>query len=344
MSHNSIVRAQSGLLRTTHSKTGVELPQGCHAERQKRRVGALPVPSSIPHTHRVAKNSAERNVGAIHDWPVFGVVRHRRGVSATLEVQRRTAAPIGLFVISLITLVATARIALASSRGQLMDQRAMESIYAGPDAKQTVLGYLGYISIGTAAAALVTCVVFALVQGRLRLALAAVIIIAGANVTTQVLKYFLLDRPDLGFSTLNSLPSGHTTVVTSVVLATLLVAPPALRPLFAIAGSFVVTLTGSSTVAAGWHRPGDIIAALAVCLLWASAVAFFVGVRSVGAGAITTTLASLAGAAAAGIFLIVVGVRPTGGWEGVVDAAIVLGVIGALTALMLGSFARFTPN
>ena len=274
----------------------------------------------------------------------FGVVSHRREVSETLEVPRRTAALIGLFVVSLLALIATARIALASSRGQLMDQRAMESIYAGPDAKRTLLGYLGYISIGTVAVALVVCVVSALAQGRLRLALAAVIIIAGANITTQVLKYFVLDRPDLGFSTLNSLPSGHTTVVISVVLATLLVAPRALRPLFAIAGSFIATLTGASTVAAGWHRPGDIIAALAVCLLWASAVALIIGVRPIGAGAIPTTVASLLGAAAAGIFLIIVGVRPTGGWEGMAAAAAVLGIIGALTALVLGSFARLTPN
>ena len=280
----------------------------------------------------------------ILDWLVFGVVSHRREMSETLEARRRTAAPIGLFVVSLVALLATARIALASSRGQLLDQRAMESIYAGPDAKQTMLGYLGYISIGTAAVALVICVILALAQGRLRLALAAAIIIAGANITTQVLKYFVFDRPDLGFNTLNSLPSGHTTVVTSVVLATLLVAPTALRPLFAIAGSFAVTLTGASTVAAGWHRPADVIAALAVCLLWASAVAMFVGVRSAGAGAIPTMAASLLGAAAAGILLIVVvGVRPTGGWDGLADAAAVLGIIGALTALALGSFARLAP-
>ena len=293
--------------------------------------------------HRVAENSAERNGELIIGWSAFGGVSHRREVSETLEAQRRTAAPIGLFVVSMVVLLATARIALASSRGQLMDQRAMESIYAGPDAKRTLLGYLGYISIGTAAVALVVCVILALAQGRLRLALAAAIMIAGANITTQVLKAFVFDRPDLGFSALNSLPSGHTTVVTSVVLATLLVAPTALRPLFAIAGSFAVTLTGASTVAAGWHRPGDIVAALAVCLLWASAVAMVVGVSSVGAGAIPTTVASLMGAVAAGIFLIVVGVRPTGGWEGLADAAALLGIIGTLAALVLGSFARFAP-
>jgi len=264
-------------------------------------------------------------------------------VNETVEVRRRAGLPIGLFVVSLLTLLATIRIALGSFRGQLWDQRAMTSVYAGPEAKQTLLGYLGYVSIGAAALALLVCLVLALMQGRARLAVAAAAIIAGANVTTQVLKHGVLDRPDLGFTTLNSLPSGHTTVATSVVLATLLVAPVPLRLLFAVAGSFVVTLTGASTVVAGWHRPGDIIAALAVCLLWGSAVAVFVGVRTTGADMVHTTVASLLGAGAAGLFLIVVGVRPTGGWEGLVDAALVLGLIGAVTALVLGSFARLAP-
>lgn len=240
-------------------------------------------------------------------------------------------------------LLATVRITLGSFRGQSWDQRAMSSVYAGPDAKRTLLGYLGYVSIGAAAIALLICLILALIQGQTRLAVAAAVIIAGANVTTQVLKRIVLDRPDLGFTTLNSLPSGHTTVVMSVVLATLLVAPMLLRPLFAVAGSFVATLTGASTVVAGWHRPGDIIAALAVCLLWGSAVALFVGVRKTGAGIVHTTVAALAGAAAAGLFLIAVGVRPTGGWEGFVDAALVLGLIGAVTAVVSGSFARLAP-
>jgi len=252
--------------------------------------------------------------------------------------------PIGLFVISLAALLGTIRIALGSYRGQLWDQRAMSSVYAGPEAKNTLLGFLGYVSIGAAAIALLVCLVLALIHGQTRLAVAAAVIIAGANLTTQVLKHGVLHRPDHGFMTLNSLPSGHTTVVISVVLATLLVAPPTLRPLFTVAGSFVATLTGASTVAAGWHRPGDIIAALAVCLVWGSAVAAFVGVGKTGAGAVHTTVGSLAGAAAAGIFLIAVGVRPTGGWAGFIDAFLVLGLIGAVTAVVLASFARLEPS
>lgn len=265
-------------------------------------------------------------------------------MSEALDVRRRSAEPIGLFVVSLLALLATIRLALGSYRGQSLDQRALDSVYAGADAKRTLLDYLGYVSIGAAAVALTVCLILALMQGRARLAVGAAVIIAGANVTTQVLKRNVLERPDLGFTTPNSLPSGHTTVVMSVVLATLLVAPMLLRPLFAVTGAFAATLTGASTVAAGWHRPGDIIAALAVCLMWGSAVAAFVGVQKSSAGMVHTTVVSLAGAMAAGVLLIVVGVRPTGGWDGVVDAALALGLVGAVTALVLGSFARLAPS
>lgn len=251
--------------------------------------------------------------------------------------------PIGLFVVSLLALVVTVRLALGSSRGQSLDQRGMESVYAGPQTQETLFSYLGYITMGTTALALVVCIAVALVQGRIRTAVAAAMIIAGANVTTQVLKHYVLERPDLGFGTLNSLPSGHTTVAASVVLAALLVAPATLRSLFAIAGSFAVTLVGTSTLAGGWHRPADIIAAIAVCLLWASVVAIALGVRTIGAAGLPVVLSSLLGAGAAGVFLVVVGVRPTGGWAGFVDTAVVLGVIGAVGAAAVGAFARLAP-
>ena len=265
-------------------------------------------------------------------------------VSGSLLTTRRSVEPILLAVASAVALFATIRFALNSQRGQSWDQSALASLYAGPDAKRHLLSLLGYVSIGTAAAALVICAVLAMVQGRIRLAIAAAVIIAGANVTTQVLKHNILERPDLGFSTLNSLPSGHTTVVTSVVLATLLVVPGPMRTLFTIAGSFAVTLTGASTVAAGWHRPGDIIAALAVCLVWSSLVAAFVGATTTGDSLVESLLGATVGAIASGVFLIIVGVRPTGGWEGFMDAASVLGVIGAASAIAIGIFSRYAPN
>ena len=108
----------------------------------------------------------------------------------------------------------------------------------------------------------------AIVRGRVRLAVAALVVIVGANVTTQLLKEVVLERSALDVIAPNSLPSGHTTVVASAVGALLLVAPRALRLPVVVPGAFAVTVTGASTVVAGWHRPADIVAALAVCLAW----------------------------------------------------------------------------
>ena len=82
-------------------------------------------------------------------------------------------------------------------------------------------------------------------------------------------------------------------------------------------------LTGASTVVAGWHRPADIVAALAVCLAWTAVGAMFAGkphrpASGVGPG-------SLVGAAAALVVLVAIGVRPAYGWSGFGEATVVLG-------------------
>ena len=144
----------------------------------------------------------------------------------------------------------------------------MRTVVAGRDTKLALLSGLGYVSIGAIVIVAIACGAVALLRGKARLAIGAAIIIGGADVTTQVLKHSFLDRPDFGLGVLNSLPSGHTTVVASAVGAALLVAPGGVRPLVAAAGGFATTLTGASTIVAGWHRPADVVAALAVSLVW----------------------------------------------------------------------------
>jgi hypothetical protein len=240
-----------------------------------------------------------------------------------------------------LALALTTWVALDTSRGQRWDDWAMSTVVAGRDARLAVLSVLGYVSIGAIALVAAACVIVALLRGRSRLAFAAVAVIAGANLTTQALKHVLLDRSDLGLGTLNSLPSGHTTVVASAVGAALLVVPAALRPLVALGGGLVTTLTGASTIVAGWHRPADIVAALAVCLLWtAGAAACVRGPAHTGAG---SAVAALIGSAGALVLLVAVGVRPLLGWDGFVEASLVLGAITLVTALYVAAAAAVAP-
>jgi membrane-associated phospholipid phosphatase len=134
----------------------------------------------------------------------------------------------------------------------------------------------GLDTISALSVVLATCAVgfVALARRRVALAVAATLVVAGANLTTQVLKYDVLDRPDLGVDDagngLNSLPSGHTTVAASVALAAVLVLPPRLRGVAALVGAGYAAFLGVATLSAGWHRPSDAVAAVLVVGVWAA--------------------------------------------------------------------------
>jgi len=239
-------------------------------------------------------------------------------------------------------LVVVAIVALHTGAGQRLDERAMRTVVAGRETELTVLSVLGRVSIGTILAVSVVCVVLAILRGRVRLAVAALVVIAGSNITTQLLKEVILERSQLDVIAPNSLPSGHTTVVASAVGAMLLVSPRALRLLVVVAGAFAVMLTGASTVVAGWHRPADIVAALAVCLAWTAAGAIMAGGSHRPTSGVV--LWSLAGAGFALVLLVAIGVRPSYGWSGFGEATVVLGATAFVTAATVFLMERISPT
>ncbi|MFT4187496.1 MAG: phosphatase PAP2 family protein [Aeromicrobium sp.] len=245
--------------------------------------------------------------------------------------------------LSLASLLGLTSLALWTARGQRFDHWAMSTVVAGRDTHLAVLSVLGYLSIGALAVVAAGSVGLALLRGNIRLAVAAATIITGANVTTQVLKRVVLERSELvdGIFAHNSLPSGHTTVVASILGALCLASPAWLRPFFITVGAFAVALTGASTVVAGWHRPSDVLAAVLVCLFWTALVAIGVGGRrSPSPGCLVF---ALIGAGAAIVFLIVIGVRPSAGWNSFVIAWAVLGSIALATALSATLMDRMSP-
>jgi membrane-associated phospholipid phosphatase len=199
------------------------------------------------------------------------------------------------------------------------------------------------VSVGSVALSLLACVALALGRRRFDLALGAGVLIAGANVTTQVLKYQLFTRPDLSMGP-NSLPSGHTTVVLSIALAAVIVVPPLWRPTVAMGVSAIATLVGVATVLGRWHRPSDVIAATFVCVVWAAVgllVAALVRRRPSGpAGSGSAYVGTLIGAFAAGGLLVSWGVRPQAGIRDLGLGIISLGAIGLACAVSAAAVAQ----
>lgn len=163
------------------------------------------------------------------------------------------------------------RVFVATAAGQRVDQLVMTGALHG----RTRLWRLAEpvlepVSVTFVAVVLGVAVVIAVLRRRWTMAFAVAVLVGGANLTTQVVKYWLLDRPDLGEAANygNTLPSGHTTVAVSVSAALLFVVPPRGRPWVAVLGVLYATATGWSTLIGQWHRPSDVVAAVLVTVAW----------------------------------------------------------------------------
>lgn len=173
-------------------------------------------------------------------------------------------------------LVAVWRFFVRTERGQRLDTIALAGNQIGRDEVDGVAtAVLDAMSVAAIAVAVVVIAVIALARGRVLLTVAVTGFVAGATVTTQILKYGL-HRPDFGVdperaSAGNSFPSGHATVAMSVAIALVLVLPSRVRGVAALAGAAYAAVAGVATMTLGWHRPSDVIGAALVAGAWAAA-------------------------------------------------------------------------
>ncbi|MER5702767.1 phosphatase PAP2 family protein [Micromonospora sp. NPDC002296] len=167
------------------------------------------------------------------------------------------------------------RAALHTELGQWVDTVALTGNRIGQDTiaapVDRILNTMSAVSLLVATAVIGF---IALIRRRVALAITATLLIAGANVSTQLLKHFLV-RPEYGIDPEravagNSLPSGHTAVAASVALALILVLPRTVRVLGAFVGVGYAAVAGVATLSAGWHRPSDAMAAFLVVGAWAA--------------------------------------------------------------------------
>lgn len=154
--------------------------------------------------------------------------------------------------------------------GQVIDERA----FVGADAWKGDLidfahTFLNALPVAAVVIAAVFTIVIVLVRRNWAVFAVAIGAALAANVSTQVLKYAVLSRPEKGVDALaNSLPSGHTSVAASAALVVFLVSSPRWRPLAAVLGAVFTIAAGASTLVEQWHRPSDVVAAMLVIAFW----------------------------------------------------------------------------
>lgn len=173
-------------------------------------------------------------------------------------------------VLAVVGIVATWSLLVVHPQGSALDDSAVDgATYGYGTLWQVAEPVLSIVSVGFIVAAIAATMLVALIRRRWSLAVQAAVLVAGANITTQLLKHVVLQRPD---DTLNTLPSGHTTVAASVSVALLLVVPRSARPALALVGAAYTGATGVATMVGQWHRPSDVIAAILVVLAWTGVV------------------------------------------------------------------------
>jgi membrane-associated phospholipid phosphatase len=179
-----------------------------------------------------------------------------------------------LTVACALAFLALYRTSVLSLRGQQADESALRGADIGRShLADGVLAVLDVVSVAGLLGATLTIGFIALARRRVAVAVAASLLVVGANVSAQLLKK-VLERPDVGLdsiapATLNSFPSGHTTAAASVAVALVLVVPAAVRGLTALLGAAYAALTGVATLSAGWHRPSDAVASFLLVGVWA---------------------------------------------------------------------------
>lgn len=168
-------------------------------------------------------------------------------------------------------LVATAvyLFAFHTARGEHWDTEIQNAATAGrdiPTVQAASAGLIDTISIGSLVLLGGGLVAVALILGRRYAAAGAVIVVAGANVSTQVLK---------ALQSGHTFPSGHATVAMSLAVAAVLAVPPAWTLLAGLVGGAYAAGVGVSLVIQAAHFPSDVAAGYLMAGAWGGAVCAF---------------------------------------------------------------------
>ncbi|RKE63049.1 phosphatase PAP2 family protein [Microbacterium sp. AG238] len=182
--------------------------------------------------------------------------------------------------VQLVAIAVTILVCVFTATGQHADQAAMVATTAStnPVLRLAQHASANYILI-VAALTMILSIVAAVVRRRYAEAVAASVLFVGASVVTQVLKNEVIARPDLasGWGAYgNSLPSGHATIAIAAACAALFASPTRMKWVLAPVLVVWTTVAGMGVIAAGWHRPSDVVTASLVVGFWCTIAALLV--------------------------------------------------------------------
>jgi membrane-associated phospholipid phosphatase len=193
-------------------------------------------------------------------------------------VARNVKTPLAACFVCAVALGLLTLLALGLAAGRHLDARIFLRLAEDQPNRGTLAEAIATLAdpLPLLAMLAVACLV-GLLRGRPGGALAAVLVVAGANVTTQLLKV-LLAHPRIKLAIggdpfePNTFPSGHTTAAASIAIGYLFVVPAALRKLTLTVGATFTLAVGYSVVAIGWHYPSDVLGGILVAVGWGLAV------------------------------------------------------------------------
>ena len=208
---------------------------------------------------------------------------HHRSAPRGRTTARIAAWPfISAAFICLAGLLLSYRFFINTTTGQFIDESALvEAAVVRRRIGVPTAQVLDLLPMTSVILAAVVVLFVTLARRRWKAAGIAIAAMAAANLSTQLIKAGLPDRPDVGVNTLalNSLPSGHSTLAASAAAAVFLVVSPRWRPAAAFVGGSYAITAGISTLINQWHRPADVVAAFFIVALW-TALAALVILRS----------------------------------------------------------------
>jgi membrane-associated phospholipid phosphatase len=190
-------------------------------------------------------------------------------------VARNVKAPLAGWFACTTGLVIVALLAYGSGSAQRLDAALLARLLADPgshaDTFATGLTFFGELSALFVMTALVCGVGWA--RRRPRRIAAALVVVAGANLTTQALKLALSHpraREILGAESVawDGFPSGHVTAVASIAIAFAFVVPRRLLPWAGALSACFVAAMGWAVLALNWHYPSDVVGGALVASSW----------------------------------------------------------------------------